>query len=922
MTSTTGQEHQGTLELQQERKEGGPVECLGLTFENDQARREHFLVLLKEKLNDPEFRRTPGFPNAEEEDILSLSNPPYYTACPNPFLSWLLDHRRRDMVLEYHREPFSKDLSEKRTTSIYTAHSYHTKVPPRAIAKLILHFTEPGDVVLDPFCGSGMTGVAAAMCADTSLATEVNGKAGHRVAILNDLSPAATFIAANYLCPPCPEEFLLNGSKLIESVDNELKGTWELQDGSAIKPILYIVWVEAFSCPLCQSEIVSQEVIKNTASIGTASGFPCPSCGALVSKAPTKGSNSSKMVRTLKTRFDKDLRKSIQFLNRVPLLAEILDGQNRRKIELTDNQRSQIESFVSSPRAWYPTDPIIEGERFLLKDCLAAYGIKYLHQLYLPRQLCTYSSLWSLADSHSSYQMRSALKFFVSSNALGMTVMNRYAPTHHSQVNRYFSGTLYIPSTVSETSHDYAYRNKLKRLVSAFGELRCFSPAIHAITTQSSTDLTGLPRDSIDYIFTDPPFGRNLQYSELNQVWEGWLKVHTNRSLEAVMDATRQREEAEYTALMKRSFMEMHRVLKYGRWITVEFHNSANSVWIAIQEAMSAAGFIVADVRVLDKESDTYKQSRQGLVKCDLVISAYKSPRNIEQIANMHEGSELVAWSFAEMHLGQLPVFIEINGIVQTVAERMGYMLFDRMVAFHVQRGIRVPLAAADFHKGLEIRYPQRDGMYFLPRQTAVYDTKRAKSALLSQLRLFVNDELSAIQWLRLTLAQKPQRFQDLQPEYMKEVQTWAKHEAGIELVDILRENFLHYDGQGLVPSQIHSYLSSNFKDLRNLDKEDPKLIEKALDRWYVPDPNKQADLDQIRDRALLKEFEELKDSTQRRIKQFRTEAVRAGFKACWQEKDYATIVKVAAKLPEEVLQEDEKLLMYIDNAQTRLGDD
>ena len=100
------------------------------------------------------------------------------------------------------------------------------------------------------------------------------------------------------------------------------------------------------------------------------------------------------------------------------------------------------------------------------------------------------------------------------------------------------------------------------------------------------------------------------------------------------------------------------------------------------------------------------------------------------------------------------------------------------------------------------------------------------------------------------------------------------------------------------------------------------KLIEKARDRWYVPDPNKQADLDQIRERALLKEFEEINESSQRRIKQFRTEAVRAGFKACWQERDYATIVKVAAKLPEAVLQEDEKLLMYIDNAQTRLGDD
>lgn len=119
-----------------------------------------------------------------------------------------------------------------------------------------------------------------------------------------------------------------------------------------------------------------------------------------------------------------------------------------------------------------------------------------------------------------------------------------------------------------------------------------------------------------------------------------------------------------------------------------------------------------------------------------------------------------------------------------------------------------------------------------------------------------------------------------------------------------------------------HSYLSTNFKDLRNLDKENATLREKAQDRWYVPDPNKQGDLDQVRDRALLKEFEEVKESSQRKIKVFRTEAIRAGFKACWQTNDYATIVKVATKLPEAVLQEDEKLLMYVDNAQTRLGDD
>jgi hypothetical protein len=337
---------------------------------------------------------------------------------------------------------------------------------------------------------------------------------------------------------------------------------------------------------------------------------------------------------------------------------------------------------------------------------------------------------------------------------------------------------------------------------------------------------------------------------------------------------------------------------------------------------MGAAGFVVADVRTLDKKQGSYRQVTSSAVKQDLVISAYKPTESLQKQFQIGESSSDGAWAFVREHLHNVPILVGSSNEIEPAVERTAQMLLDRMIAFHVQRGISVPLSGQEFLQGLVQRFPERDGMYFLPDQVTNYDRKRTTATQLRQLSFFVNDEHSAIQWIRQQLQDKPQSFQDLQPQFMRELQAWAKHEQTVELKVILEQNFLHYDGRGPVPSQIHSYLSSNFKDLRNLDKEDPKLIEKARDRWYVPDPNKQADLDQIRERALLKEFEELKESTQRRIKQFRTEAVRAGFKACWQERDYTTIVKVAAKLPETVLQEDEKLLMYIDNAQTRLGDD
>lgn len=126
----------------------------------------------------------------------------------------------------------------------------------------------------------------------------------------------------------------------------------------------------------------------------------------------------------------------------------------------------------------------------------------------------------------------------------------------------------------------------------------------------------------------------------------------------------------------------------------------------------------------------------------------------------------------------------------------------------------------------------------------------------------------------------------------------------------------------GEVPSQVHSYLSTNFKELRGLAKDDPALRAKAKDRWYVADARKSTDLEKLRERALLREFEEYRDERTKKLKVFRLEAVRAGFKRAWQARDYATIIAVARKIPENVLQEDPKLLMWYDQALTRSGDD
>ena len=204
------------------------------------------------------------------------------------------------------------------------------------------------------------------------------------------------------------------------------------------------------------------------------------------------------------------------------------------------------------------------------------------------------------------------------------------------------------------------------------------------------------------------------------------------------MDQFKKKGLPEYQHLMQRCFQEYYRVLKPGRWMTVVFHNSSNAVWNAIQEAMQTAGFVVADVRTLDKQQGSYRQVTSTAVKQDLVISAYKPNGGLEDRFRLEAGTEDGAWDFVRTHLKQLPVFVSKDGQAEIIAERQNYLLFDRMVAFHVQRGVTVPLSAAEFYAGLEQRFPACDGMYFLSDQVAEYDKKRMTVREVLQLQLFV----------------------------------------------------------------------------------------------------------------------------------------------------------------------------------------
>ncbi|MGH9460877.1 MAG: DNA methyltransferase, partial [Vicinamibacteria bacterium] len=534
--------------------------------------------------------------------------------------------------------------------------------------------------------------------------------------------------------------------------------------------------------------------------------------------------------------------------------------------------------------------------------------------------------LWRRARLQRDSRIRQALLFMIEQAIWTASLLNRYRPTGYSQVNQYLTGVYYVPSQHAECSPWYILTGKLERLVKTFRQYRSTWTNGCTATTSSTVSL-GLPSNCIDYVFTDPPFGANIPYADLNLLLESWHRVKTDVGPEATVDGWKKKELSDYQELMRRCLVEFHRVLKPGRWLTMVFHNSSNAVWNSIQGAVLEAGFVVADVRTLDKQQGSYRQVTSTAVKQDLVISAYKPNGGLEHRFKIEAGTEEGVWDFVKTHLRQLPVLVRSkDGCAEVVGERQDHLLFDRMVAFHVLRGVTVPMPASEFYTGLKRRFPERDGMYFLPQQVAEYDKKRLTVKEVQQLTFAPQDEASAILWLRRELENKPQTFQELHPKFMKEIAGWTKHEKPLELRELLEQNFLCY-ASGAIPEQVWTWMqkSSMLREkMKSKDREtaDAGLRAEAKDRWYMPDPNKAGDLERLRERTLLKDFEEYRQSAQKKLKVFRMEAVRAGFKVAWAAKDYATILAVAKKLSEEVLQEDPKLLMWYDQAITRSGEE
>lgn len=250
--------------------------------------------------------------------------------------------------------------------------------------------------------------------------------------------------------------------------------------------------------------------------------------------------------------------------------------------------------------------------------------------------------------------------------------------------------------------------------------------------------------------------------------------------------------------------------------------------------------------------------------------------------------SNVAVWDFVEEHLNHLPIHLLVDNSTTTIVERSPKILFDRLIAFYVQRSLPVPIDASKFQQGLREHFIERDSMFFTNEQVQEYDKKKAENPEFTQMSLFVSSEQDGIMWLKTTLSNKSLTYQDIHPLWLQALASVRKGDMIPELATLLEENFLE-DDKG---------------------------------RWYSPDPENEVDLEKLRIRRLLRTFEGYKAETQKsktRIKEVRVEALREGFKQCYQDKDFKTIVTIGDRIPNNLLMEDEVLLQFYDIASSRM---
>lgn len=517
-------------------------------------------------------------------------------------------------VLQAHRRasktataPTIAGMSAGKNTYTYDAHTYHTKVPPQGIAELIAHYLPDGGLVLDPFAGSGMTGVA----------TRVLGYD----CILNELSPAACFIASQFTNSFDPDLFAAGALAVIEATA-ELRHHLYItrcRECGRLTELLFTVWAYNVICSDCSGEFNiwdrCRKLGRTVREHKLLSQFTCPHCGKL-------------------------LRKSLlQRASPIPVLVgyKCCTAMQREHPPTEDDLEAIGRLQETAPLAdgFYPSNALPRGVNLAQP---AKHGIERVDKFYTRRNLSAMSHLWQGIHRVESGDLAAQLAFVFTSLYQRVTQLSEYRFWGGSGNTARFN----VPFIFNEANVFVTFERKARTIQDHLETTASKFSGRAIVANGSAISLDYLPDESVDLIFTDPPFGSNINYSEMNFLWEAWLGAFTDPTTEVIINRVQGKDVSDYERLMTLCLRECHRVLRPGHWLLLMFMNSSSQVWSALKQAITGAGFAIEHIDVFDKQHGTFKQFvSENTTGCDLVLHCRKL-EGVRERSHTEQKPELV----------------------------------------------------------------------------------------------------------------------------------------------------------------------------------------------------------------------------------------------------------------------------------------
>lgn len=435
-----------------------------------------------------------------------------------------------------------KETKPQTYNGVGSMHKYWGKKPHNVISKLIEMYTEKGDVVLDPFMGSGIAIVEAL--------------ASNRNAVGVDLNPFSCLLTKVSITPVDPKKLEITGYQIIDSALSKIKDIYT---------------------------------------------YPCD-CG-----------KDSKMISAVRTNSNE--------VTRIKLKCNDC-GAIERDVTKNDLKLTKVQDSYQ-PVHFYPKNNLIHNSRINAKKGMT------VEDLFTKRNLFVCSELLYLIREVEDEAIREALLISFTANLPNASRLTPIIKQRGPMNPGAWMTGFYVGKDFLEQNVLWYFENRLKKTIKAKKEIlsRKISPKQSTLLNANAENLVDIKSNSVDFIFTDPPYGDAIPYFEQSLLYNSWLELEVNYEDEIVISDSKERSknEVDYIARVSNSFQEFYRVLKLNKNMVLTFHNMDGAIWHNFAKVIMEAGFEIKDVIPLYQKTSTPRQlNRMNSIKCDMVLSFEK----------------------------------------------------------------------------------------------------------------------------------------------------------------------------------------------------------------------------------------------------------------------------------------------------------